>query len=309
MKKQKVKDDKNTTMQMSLFYKLPDEIFLHLLHYCETDEIENTRAWQSKVVQHCTETRDMIQAVKNGNLDNIKWIKERMDNNASQVGIVREGGGVAAESREDSDRWEDVFTTAAKHGYFDIMKWLKQVGCSWGSDTFFAAAEHGNLDIMKWLKQVGCPRSSETFAAAIFHGSLDNMEWLKANGFSLDFSAFDAAVNCGHLEHLEWLRENGCPWDEHTFDRATETGDIDKMEWMRANGCPWSSNAYACAAGFEDIQTMEWLKEMGCPMDATIIPDTSLRSSFVDEPDDSRAVIEWMKNNDYHIEFIKNETN
>ena len=70
-KRQKVQDVMSIR---SLFDKLPDEMVLTILSYGEMEDIQSTRGWQSKNVQHCTETRTKIEAAKKNNLDNLKWI-------------------------------------------------------------------------------------------------------------------------------------------------------------------------------------------------------------------------------------------
>ena len=70
-KRQKVQ---NVMPIRSLFDKLPVEMVLTILSYNDMEDIQSTRGWQSKKVQHCTETRTKIEAAKNKNLDNLKWI-------------------------------------------------------------------------------------------------------------------------------------------------------------------------------------------------------------------------------------------
>ena len=43
------------------------------------------------------------------------------------------------------------FNGIVKIGNLDIMKWLKNHGCTWDSNTFTCAAEFGNLEKMKWI--------------------------------------------------------------------------------------------------------------------------------------------------------------
>ena len=38
------------------------------------EDIQSTRGWQSKNVQHCTETKTKLKAGEDDNLDNLKWI-------------------------------------------------------------------------------------------------------------------------------------------------------------------------------------------------------------------------------------------
>ena len=71
--KQKVQ---SIIQRRSLFDKLPDEMVLTILSYNDMEDIESTRGWQSKKVQHYTETRSKMEAAKKDNLDNLKWIYE-----------------------------------------------------------------------------------------------------------------------------------------------------------------------------------------------------------------------------------------
>ena len=56
---------------------LPDDIMLIILHDCSYEVIEKTREFQSEWVQHCTMNVEMAKAVKQQNLDNMKWIRGR----------------------------------------------------------------------------------------------------------------------------------------------------------------------------------------------------------------------------------------
>ena len=69
-KRQKVE----SMSRQSLFRDLPDEMVLNILSYGKMEDIQNTRVWQSKKVQRCTETISNIKASCNNNLDNLKWI-------------------------------------------------------------------------------------------------------------------------------------------------------------------------------------------------------------------------------------------
>jgi hypothetical protein len=51
--------------------ELQDKIFLHL----SWEELERTRGLQSPYVKKCTEFNNMADAIKSGNLENVKWLK------------------------------------------------------------------------------------------------------------------------------------------------------------------------------------------------------------------------------------------
>jgi len=98
-------------------------------------------------------------AASNGNLENMKWLKE----NGCPWNVL-------------------IFAEAALNGNLENMKWLKENGCPWNAWTFGYAAYNGNLENMKWLKENGCPLDESTFADAALNGNLENMKWLKENG-------------------------------------------------------------------------------------------------------------------------------
>lgn len=45
---------------------------------------------------------------------------------------------------------------AAQNGYFDILKWARQVGCPWNYLICQEAARRGHLEILQWARLQGC---------------------------------------------------------------------------------------------------------------------------------------------------------
>jgi len=82
---------------------------------------------------------------------------------------------------------------AAKKGNIEVLKWLREIGCSWDQVMCTKAAVRGNLAMLKWLRKQRCPWNRWTC---------------------------DHAASKGHLEVLKWLRENDCPWSSDVCDSA-----------------------------------------------------------------------------------------
>jgi hypothetical protein len=119
---------------------LPQEIIDKIFLELDYENLEETRAIQSEYVQKCTEYFNITDASKNGNLENMKWLKEQ------------------------GCPWNDyTFEYAATNGNLENMKWLKEQGCSLNIHVFNAATENGNLENMKWLKEQGCPWNTRIF--------------------------------------------------------------------------------------------------------------------------------------------------
>ena len=125
---------------------LPDDIWnLIFLNYCDFDSLVNSRVLQTKYVKECTESNDIIDAIKGSNLKNMKWIYE---------------------FKEGFEWFSYFFDVAAEYGNIKIMKWMKTKGCPWDEDTFQYAAEYcdgHNFEVLEWLRINNCPWDDETF--------------------------------------------------------------------------------------------------------------------------------------------------
>ena len=55
-----------------------------------------------------------------------------------------------------------VISEAARSGNFEIMKWMVDNGCPFGSRVFDEAAGFGDVNILKWLHSNGCPWGNST---------------------------------------------------------------------------------------------------------------------------------------------------
>ncbi len=49
--------------------------------------------------------------------------------------------------------------SVSKHGYLEILKFLKKIGCVWTKYTYDYALENGNQELIKWMVDNGCPTS------------------------------------------------------------------------------------------------------------------------------------------------------
>jgi len=105
--------------------------------------VEMFRYMKSNYPKINNTTYTFAEMAKNGNLENMKWLKE---NGCS---------------------WNELtFFNAAKNGNLENMKWLKENGCPWNEWTFRCAARNGNLENIKWLEENGCPQNSLMFTFA-----------------------------------------------------------------------------------------------------------------------------------------------
>lgn len=105
-----------------------------------------------------------------------------------------------------------VFEKMARKGNIEMMMWLFENACPWGTMVFFYAAEYGDLATLKWLLANGCPHEEGVFAGAASNGNLDNMKWMLEEGFTWDEWTFSNAAHNGSIKNMQWLKDNGCPY-------------------------------------------------------------------------------------------------
>ena len=92
----------------------------------------------------------------------------------SAVMRLQRGGGLSKQKY--------ICQAAAKGGYLEKLKVLREYGCPWDEWTCVQAAEGGNLDILLWLRENDCPWDENTITLAEEYGHEDIVTWAKANG-------------------------------------------------------------------------------------------------------------------------------
>jgi hypothetical protein len=135
-----------------------------------------------------------------------------------------------------------VISEAARGGHLELIKWMKQEGCPWGTSTFREASGFGNIEMMEWIRDNGCPFDESSIIYASSNGKLDAVKWLRSNGCPWDIRAVFASAYHGEMDTLGWLIDNGCPCiiDEqsHSYTSLVLRGKSNVLQWIidRRNG-------------------------------------------------------------------------
>jgi hypothetical protein len=172
--------------------------------------------------------------------------KEASFNMACVCGLLAKYGHWKALKQAISDQYPhpDTLSGAVNGGAdMEMLQWLHSQGCLGDEHTLRWAAVRGDWNIMKWLREIGCPWGSETFPAAVRNENFDLevLKWLKINKCPWGPSnsafgaimAFTAAVRRGDLKILLWLRMEGCPWDSSVLYSAIRDGtDLLTLQWF-----------------------------------------------------------------------------
>ena len=211
--------EENKTDSKERLGRLPDDVMLIALQFCDENSVQNTHRYLSKGVRYCTQTTCITQAVKNQNVENMNWIKERNSKNGRPWNAI-------------------TFAAAAKSGNIVIMEWLKRNEYPWNASTFATAAACGSIEVMEWLKRNKCLWNESTFVAAAKRGDIEILEWCKRNKCPWSNYMFSRAAKSCSIETLEWLKRKGCPWGRYSsvgLRKCTR----EKIKWLQENGCPW----------------------------------------------------------------------
>ena len=103
--KKEIIHNKIVVMNFLLPQELQDKIFLYL----DYKTLKNCRELQSEFVKCITQYNNFVDAAKNKNLKNMKWLKDQ---------------GVLWEENENI-----IFFYAGINGDLQMLKWLKEQGC------------------------------------------------------------------------------------------------------------------------------------------------------------------------------------
>jgi hypothetical protein len=67
------------------------------------------------------------------------------------------------------NKWETC-EVAAGGGHLEMLKWAREIGCSWSEKTCLAAAKGGHLEVLKWARANGCEWDAEACRIAAREG-------------------------------------------------------------------------------------------------------------------------------------------
>lgn len=164
---------------------------------------------------------------------------------------------------------------AAKHGYLDILKWIKE-NDAWeiSQHAYTAAAMKGNFKILEWLEENGCHYDWSIRHDVILRGDSETVKkfliWLKENKKIDKFepgNLYSKAIYLGRLDVVKVLHELEFNWNADTCATAAAWDRLEILKYLRKNGCPWDKEVYVYAIARKHWKLYDWAKENGCPSD------------------------------------------
>lgn len=155
---------------------------------------------------------------------------------------------------------------ACLNSRLDMVKALRDGGCSWGTATCWRTAGHGVLRVLKYLHAHGCPWDSDTCAAAAENGYLHVLKYAHENGCEFSIWVAVCAARSGDADILRYVTENGCPWDDELMQIELPRGGMEVVRYAQEIGFNWTPKATKEAAG-QSVEILGFLHLNECPWD------------------------------------------
>eukprot|EP00953_Heterococcus_sp_UTEX-ZZ885_P020600 11517-Heterococcus_DN1.PRE.2 len=142
-----------------------------------------------------------------------------------------------------------LLTKALSSGYFELVRWCYEHGCSWAAAyAAYSAAESGNIELMAWV--------------------------LQQSGTELNADVMMVAASKGHLLMCQYLHTCQCPWDTSSTTQAAHLGHVDVLRWLVDNGCPWSAMGLCWHAAYGgSVKMLAHLQELGFLTSMVVLRD------------------------------------
>lgn len=294
---------------------LPNEVSLHIFNFCGDFSLV-----LKLVSKHWMEIAPWVPlkslfkfAVREGYLDLLK--KMAKENYLSQIVCESNLAEAVEAGHIEIVRWffelgfetgnSGLYCTAARKGYFEIMKLLHCKKLPLNCMVFTRAVEFGSLEILEWLKDKNCPKDSFAFKAAVEKGDFELIHWLEENKFPMDVMSICHAANSQQQEVVAYLRGKGFEW-RNVMEWASMGGCLKSIKYAYENNCPLESCVLENAIRNSDIEMCQWAIDNNCPYREN-------REAFLESIEDSGLMVcRWALQNgfsfrmdDYRADLIE----
>lgn len=226
--------------------------------------------------------RDILDAARNGNLNNVKYyVRNSERNNESKKNAA-----------EDKALLGNALILAAMYGHLSIVKYLHDKGADIHTNDDEALREsayYGHYDIVRFLIKKGANVSAnedEAVRSAAQKEHLDIVQYLIKHGANIharDDEALDTAVERGRLNVVSFIFNDTVDINRALYLAACY-GRINIITFLLEHGADiHADNDYALASAAQNghLDTVKFLVEHGSDINAS--NDVALRTAVKNE--------------------------
>lgn len=150
----------------------------------------------------------LIEAVKNGHLNVLKWAKKT----------------------HDTLPLEQSANIAAKYGHLRILKWLHKNEIYANVKGANAAAYSGNYEILEWLHENGIYANEEGANFAVSNNDVPMLKWLYKHNIMPDYHGVEVARVLKRDKVIDWLKEEELIQEESSSESSSESYEYNSSE-------------------------------------------------------------------------------
>lgn len=154
-----------------------------------------------------------------------------------------------------------LITISIRKSFDFVLHWLYNLGFRFLPRNLSIAAQYGHFELLIWLREIGCGWDHSACKKAALGGQLSTLQWLRKEGCSWNETTCIAAVRADRCDILEWVVKNGCPLSQETFYKAAELGREDALNFLKDWLGKPSVKASILAAHSGHLHILRWLKE------------------------------------------------
>jgi hypothetical protein len=238
-------------------------------------------------------------AVKGGNENILQWMEDNDMSISQHLCTFASTGGhihLLKKLRKKGYVWDSTIYCALRRGHKNILEWALNNGCPWTEDGIYAcdvAAKHGKFDVLRWLAVNGYYFDKYNVVdAAINHGHINiieyfikyDIDWLEEhNGRTVVLKEMSYTFcSSGKIRTLEWIKKefgtdifqaNNDAYD--SYFAAIENESVSVIRWLLENNITGDIPLISYKVSFFSDDLLKWIK--------SYCEKGNIKSDFIDE--------------------------
>jgi len=204
-------------------------------------------------------------AAKAGNVDVLKWMKnEGHCFGEYEVSCAVAGGQIEVVKwvvENSGGKYKAATATAAKKGYFDILKYLViDLKYKIDESAGYYAAANGDFEMVKFLYSMDPIIIESVRNGAMKSGNIDILK------FAYDNGTFDHVYSFSNVISLRWLIDNDhIHINIETARTIARGGNLECLQFVHNIFSVLDAEVFANAIHSKNIKMIEWLYKLNCP--------------------------------------------
>jgi len=161
----------------------------------------------------------------------------------------------------------DTMCSSARHGTYDCMKFLHEIGCPWDESCIYESASTGHVECLHFALEKGCTWSNQAAYIAAAKGHVSCVREFVLRNANTEFLAKLSHVAAAHgqLSVLQYMRPFDCQWDHLAVIYSSKAGSVECLEYLHSeNLFFYGETVNIVAACHGHLDCLKYAVERGC---------------------------------------------